>query len=146
VMIHRAPFGSMERFLSIFIEHTGGQFPLWLTPDQFGLLPISDRFNDYAREVKRQLAEADIRGFVDDRAEKVGRKIRDAEVGKIPVMLIIGENEVEEQTVSVRVRGEGDLGSMSIPDFIQTFRGWTAAEQESGVAFGSADADSKEEN
>jgi threonyl-tRNA synthetase len=142
VMIHRAPFGSMERFLSIFIEHTGGQFPLWLTPDQFGLLPISDRFNDYAREVKSQLAEADIRGFVDDRSEKVGRKIRDAEVGKIPVMLIIGENEVADQTVSVRVRGEGDLGSMSIADFIQTFRGWTAAEQESGVAFGSVDPDS----
>jgi len=137
VMIHRAPFGSMERFLSIFIEHTGGQFPLWLTPDQFGLLPISDRFNDYAREVKQQLAEADIRGFVDDRSEKVGRKIRDAEVGKIPVMLIIGEQEVEDGTVSVRVRGEGDLGSMSIETFIETFRGWANTEQETGVAFGS---------
>jgi len=127
----------MERFLSIFIEHTGGQFPLWLTPDQFGLLPISDRFNDYAREVKQQLAEADIRGFVDDRSEKVGRKIRDAEVGKIPVMLIIGEQEVEDGTVSVRVRGEGDLGSMSIETFIETFRGWANTEQETGVAFGS---------
>jgi threonyl-tRNA synthetase len=135
VMIHRAPFGSMERFLSIFIEHTGGQFPLWLTPDQFALLTISDRFNSYAKEVQQQLAEADIRGFLDDRSEKVGRKIRDAETGKIPVMLIIGENEVKEGRVSVRVRGQGDIGSMAVEEFIDTFRKWTEIEQETGRAF-----------
>ena len=135
VMIHRAPFGSMERFLSIFIEHTGGQFPLWLTPDQFALLTISDRFNAYAKEVQQQLAEADIRGFLDDRSEKVGRKIRDAETGKIPVMLIIGENEVKEGRVSVRVRGQGDIGSMTVKEFIDTFREWTETEQDTGRAF-----------
>ncbi len=123
VMIHRAPFGSMERFLSILIEHTGGHFPLWLTPDQIAILPISDRFNDYAKGVLQELGTHDIRGFVDDRSEKVGRKIRDAEVKKIPVMLIIGENEVEEGTVSVRLQGQGDQGSMSTADFVGYFNG-----------------------
>ncbi len=132
VMIHRAPFGSMERFLSIFIEHTGGNFPLWLTPDQFGILTISDRFNDYAHEVQQELATADIRGFVDGRSEKVGRKIRDAEVAKTPVMLIIGEQEVEQNTVSVRLRDRGDLGSMTVPDFIEAFQGWVAEEAAAG--------------
>jgi len=122
-MIHRAPFGSMERFLSILIEHTGGHFPLWLTPDQIAILPISDRFNDYAKGVLQELGTHDIRGFVDDRSEKVGRKIRDAEVKKIPVMLIIGENEVEEGTVSVRLQGQGDQGSMSTAAFVDYFNG-----------------------
>lgn len=123
VMIHRAPFGSMERFLSILIEHTGGHFPLWLTPDQIAILPISDRFNDYAAGILQELGTHDIRGFVDDRSEKVGRKIRDAEVKKIPVMLIIGEKEVEEDKVSVRLQGQGDQGSMSTADFVGYFNG-----------------------
>lgn len=122
VMIHRAPFGSMERFISILIEHTGGNLPLWLTPDQYAILPISDRFNDYAEEVKKELTARDIRGFIDDRSEKVGRKIRDAEVSKIPIMLIVGEKEVENKEVSVRLHGEGDQGSMSIEDFEMYFQ------------------------
>ncbi len=122
VMIHRAPFGSMERFISILIEHTGGKFPLWLTPDQFAILPISDRFNDYARDVERQLAKHDIRGLIDDRSEKIGRKIRDTELKKIPFMLIVGEKEVEEGKVSVRRQGEGDIGSMSIEEFATYFK------------------------
>ncbi len=123
VMIHRAPFGSMERFISILIEHTGGKFPLWLTPDQFAILPISDRFNDYAREVERELAKHDIRGLIDDRSEKIGRKIRDTELKKIPFMLIVGEKEVEEQKVSVRRQGEGDIGTMGIEEFATYFKG-----------------------
>ena len=121
VMIHRAPFGSMERFMGVLIEHCGGKFPLWLTPEQFAILPISDRFNDYAKKVEQQLALHDIRGFIDDRAEKIGRKIRDTEVKKIPFMLIVGEKEVEEGTVSVRKQGEGDVGAMSIEGFIEYF-------------------------
>lgn len=121
VMIHRAPFGSLERFISILIEHTGGKFPLWLSPEQFIILTISERFNDYAYEVKNQLVIMGIRGVVDDRAEKVGRKIRDAEVQKIPFMLIVGENEVEKKTVSVRIQGEGDEGSMTVPEFVDFF-------------------------
>lgn len=121
VMIHRAPFGSMERFISILIEHTGGKFPLWLTPDQYAILPISDRFNDYAAEIKRKLALKDIRGFVDDRSEKIGRKIRDTELKRVPLMLIVGEKEAEEGTVSVRRQGEGDIGSMSLDEFIAYF-------------------------
>lgn len=121
VMIHRAPFGSMERFISILIEHTGGKFPLWLTPDQFAVLPISDRFNDYAQEIKRKLALKDIRGFVDDRSEKIGRKIRDTELKRVPLMLIVGEKEAEEGTVSVRKQGEGDVGSMSLEEFESYF-------------------------
>ncbi|MCL4170947.1 UNVERIFIED_CONTAM: hypothetical protein GTU68_048697, partial [Idotea baltica] len=95
VMIHRAPFGSMERFMSILIEHTAGKFPLWLTPEQFAILPISDKFNDYAEEVEKALAKHDIKGVIDNRSEKIGRKIRDTELKKIPFMLIIGEKEVE---------------------------------------------------
>lgn len=121
VMIHRAPFGSMERFISILIEHTGGKFPLWLTPDQFAVLPISDRFNEYGAEIKRKLALKDIRGYVDDRSEKIGRKIRDTELKRIPIMLIIGEKEAEEKTVSVRLQGEGDVGSMSLTEFESYF-------------------------
>lgn len=121
VMIHRAPFGSMERFIGVLIEHCGGKFPLWLMPDQFAILPISDRFADYAKSVKSQLAEHDIRGFIDERSETIGRKIRDAEVKRIPIMLIIGENEVSEGKVSVRIQGDGDKGAMSVEDFITYF-------------------------
>ncbi|MCD8268146.1 MAG: threonine--tRNA ligase [Parabacteroides sp.] len=117
VMIHRAPFGSMERFVAVLIEHTGGKFPLWLTPDQVCVLPISEKFNDYAWEIARQLEEQDIRVLVDDRNEKVGRKIRDNELKRIPYMLIVGEKEAENNEVSVRKQGEGDKGSMKIATF-----------------------------
>ncbi len=117
VMIHRAPFGSMERFVAVLIEHTGGKFPLWLTPDQVAILPISERFNDYARKVAEQLEMEDVRVIVDDRNEKIGRKIRDNELKRIPYMVIVGEKEEQENTVSVRRQGEGDKGSMSVSDF-----------------------------
>lgn len=117
VMIHRAPFGSMERFVAVLIEHTAGHFPLWLTPDQVVVLPISDNYNDYANEVCRQLNDSDVRATVDDRSEKIGRKIRDNEMKHIPYLLIVGENEVNEGTVSIRKQGEGDQGSMKIADF-----------------------------
>ncbi len=121
VMIHRAPFGSMERFIGVLIEHCGGKFPLWLTPDQYTILPISDRFTDYAKEVQATLAENDIRGLIDERSETIGRKIRDAEVKRIPIMLIVGEKEVEEGKVSVRIQGDGDKGSMSVDEFVKYF-------------------------
>ena len=121
VMIHRAPFGSMERFISIMIENTAGKFPLWLTSDQFAILPISDRFIPYCKEVVQALAKHDIRGFVDERAEKIGRKIRDAEVQHIPFMLVVGEQEQENQKISVRRQGQGDLGSFSVSDFVNLF-------------------------
>jgi threonyl-tRNA synthetase len=121
VMIHRAPFGSMERFISIMIENTAGKFPLWLTSDQFAILPISDRFIPYCKEVVQALAKHDIRGFVDERAEKIGRKIRDAEVQHVPFMLVVGEQEQENQMVSVRRQGQGDLGSFSGLDFVNLF-------------------------
>ena len=121
VMIHRAPFGSMERFISILIEHTGGKFPLWLAPDQFAVLPIADRLNDYGKEIENQLAKFDIRGFIDDRSEKIGKKIRDTELKKVPFMLIIGDKEKESGTVSVRKQGEGDVGSMTIEEFAEYF-------------------------
>lgn len=117
VMIHRAPFGSMERFVAVLIEHTGGKFPLWLTPDQVSIMPISEKFNDYAWEIARQLEEHDIRVLVDDRNEKIGRKIRDNELKRIPYMLIVGEKEAENNEVSVRKQGEGDKGSMKIATF-----------------------------
>lgn len=123
VMIHRAPFGSMERFISILIEHTAGKFPLWLTPEQFAILPISDKWEAYAKEVQAQLESQDIRGFIDNRTESIGRKIRDTELKKIPFMLIVGEKEAESQTVGVRRQGEGDLGSMSIAEFVEHFKG-----------------------
>lgn len=119
VMIHRAPFGSMERFVAILIEHCAGKFPLWLTPEQVKILPISDRFNDYAKKVSEVLENCDIRALVDQRPEKVGRKIRDAELERIPYMLIIGEQEEAEAAVSVRRQGEGDLGSMSVEAFAE---------------------------
>jgi threonyl-tRNA synthetase len=117
VMIHRAPFGSMERFVAILIEHCAGQFPLWLTPEQVRILPVSEKYNDYAQNVVRELISYDIRALVDDRNEKVGKKIRDAEMEKVPYMLIVGEEEAGAGTVSPRKKGEGDLGSMSIEDF-----------------------------
>ncbi|SOD82153.1 threonine--tRNA ligase [Spirosoma fluviale] len=122
VMIHRAPFGSMERFIAILIENSGGNFPLWLSPDQIAILPISEKYEDYANDLFFSLQENDIRGFVDLRDEKIGRKIRDAEVNKVPYMLIVGDKESAEGTVSVRRKGQGDLGSMPIADFIKTFQ------------------------
>jgi len=121
VMIHRAPFGSMERFISILIEHTAGKFPLWLAPDQYALLPISDRFIPYCEEIKQKLALHDIRGFVDERAESIGRKIRDTELKRVPFMLIIGDKEAEAREVSVRRQGHGDLGSMTVDAFTEMF-------------------------
>ncbi len=121
VMIHRAPFGSLERFIAVLIEHCAGNFPLWLAPDQIAVLPISDRFNDYAKLVYDKLKERDIRGLLDNRDEKIGRKIRDAETKKIPYMLIVGEKEVSENLVSVRKRGQGDQGSVKLEEFVGTF-------------------------
>jgi threonyl-tRNA synthetase len=117
VMIHRAPFGSMERFTAVLIEHCAGKFPLWLTPDQFAILPVSDRFVEYAFQVKQQLEVQDLRGFVDDRNETIGRKIRDNELKRIPYLLIVGEKEQEAGTISVRKQGEGDKGALSIEAF-----------------------------
>lgn len=117
VMIHRAPFGSMERFVGVLIEHCGGNFPLWLTPDQYAILPISDRFNEHAQELKNQLSTLGLRGFVDDRSETIGKKIRDNELKKIPFLLIVGEKEIANNTISLREHGKGDLGSMTIKDF-----------------------------
>lgn len=117
VMIHRAPFGSMERFVAVLIEHTAGKFPLWLTPDQVAILPISEKFNGYAEEVKQYLDTQDIRAIVDDRNEKIGRKIRDNELKRIPYMLIVGEKEAENKEVAVRRQGEGDKGTMKYEEF-----------------------------
>jgi threonyl-tRNA synthetase len=117
VMIHRAPFGSLERFIALLIEHCAGNFPLWLTPEQFIVLPISEKYEEYAKKLLESLNNSDIRGLIDMRDEKIGRKIRDAEMKKIPYMLIIGEKEMSEGMVSVRKHGEGDLGSMSMQEF-----------------------------
>ncbi len=122
VMIHRAPFGSMERFIGILIENTAGNFPLWLAPEQFAILPISEKYHDYAQEVFRGLQEHDIRGSIDERDEKIGKKIRDAELKKIPYMLIVGEKEAADGTLSIRQHGKGDLGSKSQEDFVSYFK------------------------
>jgi len=122
VMIHRAPFGSMERFIAILIENTAGDFPLWLSPEQFTILPISEKYSDYAKKVSESLEIHDICGLIDDRNEKTGKKIRDAELKKLPFMLIVGENEENNGTISVRRRGEGDLGEMKVEDFITYFK------------------------
>ncbi|MBQ7449308.1 MAG: threonine--tRNA ligase [Paludibacteraceae bacterium] len=119
VMIHRAPFGSMERFVAVLIEHTAGKFPLWLTPDQVAVLPVSEKYNDYAQRVREQLEAQDIRCIVDDRNEKIGRKIRDNELKRIPFMLIVGEKEEAEGTVSVRQQGATDKGAMKINEFAE---------------------------
>ena len=121
VMIHRAPFGSLERFIAVLIEHCAGNFPIWLSPDQVAVLPISERFNAYAEEVILELKNQDIRGFLDDRDEKIGRKIRDAEVKKVPYMLIVGEKEANDKMVSVRKHGTGDQGSVPLGDFVKQF-------------------------
>jgi threonyl-tRNA synthetase len=128
VMIHRAPFGSMERFVAVLIEHTAGKFPLWLTPEQVVVLPISEKYNDYAQKVSNQLNISDIRAGIDDRNEKIGRKIRDNEMKHIPYLLIVGEKECESNTVSVRRQGEGDQGSMSVDSFA-VFIGKEVSEQ-----------------
>jgi len=117
VMIHRAPFGSMERFVAVLIEHTAGKFPLWLTPEQVVILPISEKYNDYAQKVSESLNNSDIRAIIDERNEKIGRKIRDNELKRIPYLLIVGEKEMEENTVSVRRQGEGDKGTMQLDEF-----------------------------
>jgi len=123
VMIHRAPFGSLERFVAVLIEHCAGNFPLWLSPEQITILPISEKYVDYAERIKSQLEDQDIVGAIDNRDEKIGRKIRDAEVKKTPFMLIVGEKEQAEGKVSVRKHGEGDLGSLSPEEFIAHFKG-----------------------
>lgn len=117
VMIHRAPFGSMERFTGVLIEHCAGKFPLWLSPEQFAILPVSDRFSEYANQVRLQLEGDDLRGFVDDRNETIGRKIRDNEMKRIPFLLIVGEKEAESGLVSVRRQGEGDQGAVTVAEF-----------------------------
>ncbi|MGV8096535.1 MAG: threonine--tRNA ligase [Mangrovibacterium sp.] len=117
VMIHRAPFGSMERFVAVLIEHTAGKFPLWLTPDQVVILPISEKYNEYAQNVSEFLNNSDIRSLIDGRNEKIGRKIRDNELKRIPYLLIVGEKEAEAGQVSVRKQGEGDQGAMTIKEF-----------------------------
>jgi threonyl-tRNA synthetase len=119
VMIHRAPFGSLERFVGVLIEHNGGNFPLWLTPEQFAILPISDRFNDYAHQMKNDLAALGYRGFVDDRSETIGKKIRDNEMKKIPYLLIVGEKEVAANTLALREHGKGDQGSMTVGELAE---------------------------
>lgn len=122
VMIHRAPFGSLERFVAVLIEHCAGKFPLWLSPEQIAVLPISEKYNEEAKNVLSLLNNYDIRGFVDERNEKIGKKIRDTELKKIPFMLLIGEKEIAENTVSVRKQGEGDLGSFSIEAFAELMK------------------------
>ena len=119
VMIHRAPFGSMERFVAVLIEHTAGKFPLWLTPDQVVILPISEKYEVYSQKVLNYLNNCDIRTLIDDRNEKIGKKIRDNELKRIPYLLIVGEKEEESETVSVRRQGEGDKGSMKLQEFAE---------------------------
>jgi threonyl-tRNA synthetase len=133
VMIHRAPFGSMERFVAVLLEHCAGDFPLWLTTQQYAILPISDKYNAYAEKLSELLNNYDIRGFVDDRNEKIGKKIRDAELSKVPFMLIVGEKESENNEVSVRQRSEGDKGSMGIEKFVELVQKTIEGELSSNV-------------
>ena len=121
VMIHRAPFGSMERFVAVLLEHTAGNLPIWLSPEQAVILPISEKFNDYAEEVRKTLAQKGIRAIVDNRNEKIGKKIRDNELKRIPYMLVVGEKEVNNGEISVRKQGEGDKGSVKIATFAENF-------------------------
>ncbi|MBI9052720.1 MAG: threonine--tRNA ligase [Bacteroidales bacterium] len=130
VMIHRAPFGSMERFVAVLIEHTAGKFPLWLTPEQVVIMPISEKFNDYAKKVLNFLNNCDIRTLIDDRNEKIGRKIRDNEMKRIPYLLVVGEKESESETVSVRRQGEGDQGSMNLDAFAEMINNEVKAQTE----------------
>ena len=120
-MIHRAPFGSMERFVAVLLEHTAGKLPVWLTPEQAVVLPISEKFNDYAEKVVKELDKYDIRAIIDDRNEKIGKKIRDNELKRIPYLLIVGEKEVQNEEISVRKQGEGDKGSQKITTFAENF-------------------------
>ena len=122
VMIHRAPFGSLERFIAVIIEHTGGRFPLWLNPEQAILLPVSDKYLEVCQKLQQQLADHDIRATVDERNEKVGRKIRDAELTKIPFMLVVGEKEAADGTLAVREHGQGDLGSLTTEAFARLIK------------------------
>ncbi|MBR6016107.1 MAG: threonine--tRNA ligase, partial [Prevotella sp.] len=117
VMVHRAPFGSMERFCAVLIEHTAGHFPLWLTPEQVAILPISEKYNEYGQRVADYLAENDIRATLDDRNEKIGRKIRDNELRRIPYMLVVGEQEAAEGLVAMRKQGGGEQATMSMQEF-----------------------------
>ena len=130
IMIHRAPFGSMERFVAVLLEHTGGKFPLWLSPQQVVVLPISEKFNDYAMKVAEYLNRSDVRTEVDDRNEKIGRKIRDNELKRIPYLLIVGEKEEAEGLVSVRAQGEGDKGQMTLEGFRDFIAGMVKEEIE----------------
>ena len=129
-MIHRAPFGSMERFVAVLLEHTGGKFPLWLSPDQVVVLPISEKYNGYAHKVSDYLNGFDIRAQVDDRNEKIGRKIRDNELKRIPYLVIVGEKEEAEGTVSIRVQGEGDKGQMTLEQYKDHMLALVKAEME----------------
>lgn len=122
VMIHRAPFGSMERFVAVLIEHCAGNFPLWLSPEQVAILPISEKYHDYAQQVYERLLQEDIRGYLDARDEKIGRKIRDAEMQKIPYMIIVGEKEQQNQIIAVRKHGIGDMGNLTVDLFISNFK------------------------
>ena len=122
VMIHRAPFGSMARFIGVLTEHCAGKFPLWLTPEQYAILPVSDKYIDFAKKIEAELNQHDIRGYIDSRTESIGRKIRDTEVKKIPFMFIVGEKEEESNTISVRKQGEGDLGAMTMEKFVSYFK------------------------
>ena len=130
IMIHRAPFGSMERFVAVLLEHTAGKFPLWLSPDQCVVLPISEKFNAYAEEVVAYLNANDVRAQIDDRNEKIGRKIRDNELKRIPYLLIVGEKEAAERAVSVRAQGDGDKGTMSLEQYCEYMHNLVKAEIE----------------
>ena len=116
-MIHRAPFGSLERFCAVLIEHTAGHFPLWLTPDQVAILPISEKYNDYAKRVSKYLDEQGVRATIDDRNEKIGRKIRDNEIKRVPYMVIVGEKEAADGLVSMRCQGGGEQATMRMDEF-----------------------------
>ena len=122
LIIHRAPLGTHERFIGFLLEHYAGKFPLWLAPQQVKILPISDKFMPYAENVLNKLKNADIRAEIDERTEKIGKKIRDTELAKVPYMLVIGEKEMNEEMVSVRRQGKGDLGSQSLQDFIDMIK------------------------
>ncbi|MEG0725564.1 MAG: threonine--tRNA ligase, partial [Mucinivorans sp.] len=128
VMIHRAPFGSMERFVAVLLEHTAGKFPLWLTPQQVVVMPISEKFNEYGEKVVSLLKNADIRALIDDRNEKISRKIRDNEMQRVPLLLVVGEKEQNNGTVSVRIQGDGDKGAMTIEDFTKMVNDMVAQE------------------
>ena len=130
IMIHRAPFGSFERFIGVLTEHCAGKFPLWLTPTQIILLPISNVFNDYAKVVQSALVKEGIRVEIDERHEKIGRKIRDAEVNKIPYMAILGEREMEENTVAIRQQGKGNIGTFSIEEWTNSMKKFAAISQD----------------